>query len=221
MLKKTVFAIINILSVLIIAAAVAVLCVVLLTKPGQPPNICGYQALRVTTGSMAPTYPVDTLLIVKSTPSEDIKVGDVISFYSTDPALEGAVNTHRVTAIRQENGEYIYTTRGDANNAEDPYDTPDRYLLGKTVYASVLLGKISRLVSNPLIFIPVILIPLAVILISNLVKTISLAKKIAKEEEEKAVKKVLEDLKKQQALKEKKEQNRQEDETEDETEDEL
>ena len=108
MLKKTVFAIINILSVLIIAAAVAVLCVVLLTKPGQPPNICGYQALRVTTGSMAPTYPVDTLLIVKSTPSEDIKVGDVISFYSTDPALEGAVNTHRVTAIRQENGEYIY-----------------------------------------------------------------------------------------------------------------
>lgn len=73
------------------------------------------------------------------------------TIYSTDPALEGAVNTHRVTAIRQENGEYIYTTRGDANNAEDPYDTPDRYLLGKTVYASVFLGKISRLVSNPLI----------------------------------------------------------------------
>lgn len=138
---------------------------------------------------------VDTLLLVKNTPPEDIKVGDVISFYSTDPALEGAVNTHRVTAIQQENGEYIYTTRGDANNAEDPYDTPDRYLLGKTVYASVILGKISRLVSNPLIFIPVILIPLAVILISNLVKTISLAKKIAKEEEEEAVKKVLEDLK--------------------------
>ena len=205
MLKKTVFAIINTFSVLMIAAAVAVLCVVLLTKPGQPPNIFGYQALRV----------------VKNTPPEDIKVGDVISFYSTDPALEGAVNTHRVTAIRQENGEYIYTTRGDANNAEDPYDTPDRYLLGKTVYASVILGKISRLVSNPLIFIPVILIPLAVILISNLVKTISLAKKIAKEEEEEAVKKVLEDLKKRQALKEKKEQNQQEDETEDETEDEL
>ena len=44
---------------------------------------------------------------------------------------------------------------------------------------------------------------------------------LPKEEEEEAVKKVLEDLKKQQALKEKKEQNRQEDETEDETEDEL
>lgn len=91
MLKKTVFVIINTFSVLMIAAAVAVLCVVLLTKPGQPPNIFGYQALRVTTGSMAPTYPVDTLLLVKNTPPEDIKVGDVISFYSTDPALEGAV----------------------------------------------------------------------------------------------------------------------------------
>ena len=42
MLKKTVFAIINTFSVLMIAAAVAVLCVVLLTKPGQPPNIFGY-----------------------------------------------------------------------------------------------------------------------------------------------------------------------------------
>ena len=40
------------------------------------------------------------------------------------------------------------------------------------------------MVSNPLIFIPVILVPLAVILLSNFFQTISLARKIAKEEEE-------------------------------------
>ena len=55
-------------------------------------------------------------------------------------------------------------------------------------WSSVILGKISRLVSNPLIFIPVILVPLAVILITNFVSTVSLAKKIACEEEEAAIK---------------------------------
>ena len=34
------------------------------------------------------------------------------TIYSTDPALEGAVNTHRVTAIRQENGAPAYRFSG-------------------------------------------------------------------------------------------------------------
>ena len=54
-----------------------------------------------------------------------------------------------------------------------------------------ILGKIVRLVSNPLIFVPIILVPLAIILIANLVKTVSYARKIAKDEEEAAVKEAI------------------------------
>ena len=50
------------------------------------------------------------------------------------------------------------------------------------------------LVANPLVFIPVILIPLAVILISNLVRTIRLAGKIAKDEEEAAVREAIREI---------------------------
>ena len=194
MVKKIICGIINALSVLVIVAAIVVLCMVLLTEPGKPPNIFGYTMLRITTGSMEPTYNIDTLLVVKETDPGEIKEGDVISFYSSDPALEGAVNTHRVVAISQDGDHYIYTTKGDANNAVDLYDVQSRYLIGKVIWSSLFLGKLSRLAANPLIFIPLILIPLAVILITNLVHTIRLTKTIAKEEEEEAVKEALREL---------------------------
>lgn len=194
MIKKIFFAIIDIISVLIIAAAIFVLCIVLMTTPGKPPQIMGYTALRITTGSMAPTYGIDTMVIVKDTKASEIQEGDVISFYSTDPSLDGAVNTHRVVEVHEENGARTFVTKGDKNNVVDAYDVEEKYLIGKVVYASKLLGKLSRLVSNPIVFLPVILIPLAIILISNLVNTLVLAKKIAREEEETAVREAIKEI---------------------------
>lgn len=191
MFKKILYTIINVLSVIIIIAAVFVLLIVVMTKPGKTPSIAGYMALRVTTGSMAPTYDVDSLIIVKLTDPSAIKENDVISFYSSDPALSGAVNTHRVVSIETDGNNYRYITKGDANNVVDRYDVDSRDLLGKVVWSSLILGKIVRLVSNPLIFVPIILVPLAIILIANLVKTVSYARKIAKDEEEAAVKEAI------------------------------
>ena len=136
----------------------------------------------------------ESLILVKKTDPSQIQVGDVISFYSADPALDGAVNTHRVIAIEQDGTEWKYTTQGDANNIPDQYGTDSEALIGKVVASSLALGKLARLVANPLVFIPVILIPLAVILISNLVRTIRLAGKIAKDEEEAAVREAIREI---------------------------
>ena len=158
---------------------------------------------------MAPTYDTDSLILVKKTDPREIKVGDVISFYSADPALDGAVNTHRVTEVTRDGDRWEDTTKGDANNTEDQYGTNSEALIGKVVASSLLLGKLARLVSNPLVFIPVILIPLVVILISNVIHTVRLAGKIAKDEEEKAVREAIMQLRKQQEEKssEEKEKN--------------
>ena len=194
MIKKIFFTLVNLISVLVIAAAVVVLLTVVLTKPGEAPQIGGYTVLRITTGSMEPEYKIDTLILVKNVEPDTIKSNDVISFYSKDPALDGAVNTHRVVEVEKDGDHWIYTTKGDANNVVDAYTVDAKYLIGKVVYASKLLGKLSRLVSNPIVFLPVILIPLAVILISNLVNTLVLAKKIAREEEETAVREAIEKI---------------------------
>ena len=141
-------------------------------------------------------YEVDTLIVVKKTDPAEIREGDVISFYSLDPALDGAVNTHRVVSVEKEGDGYIYQTKGDANNVADAYDVQSEYLVGKVIWSSLILGKISRLAANPLIFIPVILLPLSVILLTNLIHTVRLAKKITREEEEAAVREAVEELRK-------------------------
>ena len=121
MLKKIVLNIINGVSVIIIAAAVLVLLTVVLTKSGDVPNILGYSVFRVMTGSMEPAIETDSLIVVKRVEASEIKIGDVISFFSQDPAHGGAVNTHRVTAIEQNGEEWNFVTKGDANQLEDKY----------------------------------------------------------------------------------------------------
>ena len=197
MIKKFFLTLINIISVLIIAAAVAVLCLVVFTKSGEVPSLGRYTVFRITTGSMRPAYDTDTLILVKKTDPSEIQVGDVISFYSSDPALEGSVNTHRVIGAEQDGTKWKYTTKGDANNTPDQYGTDSDALIGKVVASSLVLGKLARLVANPLIFIPAILIPLAVILISNMIRTVRLAGKIARDEEEAAVREAVRQIREQ------------------------
>lgn len=49
--------------------------------------------------------------IVKQTDPAAIKENDEISFYSSDPALSGAVNTHRVVSIEADGNNYRYITK--------------------------------------------------------------------------------------------------------------
>ncbi len=196
MLKKIVLNIINGVSVIIIAAAVLVLLTVVLTKSGDVPNILGYSVFRVMTGSMEPAIETDSLIVVKRVEASEIKIGDVISFFSQDPAHGGAVNTHRVTAIEQNGEEWNFVTKGDANQLEDKYVTSSKDLIGKVVYVSHVMGIIVHLLSNPLIFIPVIVLPMFVILVYNLACTIRVTRNIVKEEEEAAVREAVEAIRK-------------------------
>ena len=197
MIQKIILHLVNLVSVITIAAAVVVLCIVLLTRPGEAPSIAGYTLFRITTGSMEPTYPVDTLILVKKTDPSRIQTGDVISFYSSDPALDGAVNTHRVTGVQTDGTHWSYKTKGDANNVEDTYGTSETELIGKVTGSSLFLGKLARLIVNPLLFIPVILIPLAAMLVGNTIKTVKLAKQIAEDEEKKAIEEALQEIRKE------------------------
>lgn len=108
------------------------------------------------------------------------------------------MNTHRVISVEQDGELWYYTTKGDANQIADKYIVTSNELIGKVIFTSHPLGIFVRLLANPLIFIPVILIPLFVILLSNLIRTVRLAQKMAKEEEEAAVREALEEIRKKQ-----------------------
>ena len=195
MKKRWIFQVFNAAAIALILVSVFVLLSVVLTPAGQVPQVLGYSVFRVMTGSMEPEIREDSLLVVQKTPPEDIAPGDVISFFSPDPMLEGAVNTHRVVRIEKENGRTQFITKGDANVIEDTYPTDASALVGRVVFKSYGLGKVVSLLSNPLVFGIIILLPLLVILLMNLYRAVRIAADMAKKEEEEAVRKALEEIK--------------------------
>ena len=195
MKNRWIFKLFNAAAIALILVSVFVLLSVVLTPAGQVPQVLGYSVFRVMTGSMEPEIREDSLLVVQKTPPEDIAPGDVISFFSPDPMLEGAVNTHRVVRIEKENGRTQFITKGDANVIEDTYPVDASALVGKAVFKSYWLGKAVSLLSNPLVFGIIILLPLLVILLMNLYRAVRIAADIAKKEEEEAVRKALEEIK--------------------------
>ena len=194
MFVKIIRTLINILSIVMIVLALFVLLSVVMTKPGQAPSVLGYSSFRVLSGSMEPTIRTNSMILVKKVNPSEVRAGDVISFYSSDPALGGAVNTHRVLSVEKQNGIYIFTTKGDANLIPDEYTTSGNDLIGVVVFSSLLLGTLIRLLSNPVVFIPIIMVPLLLILILNMVKTIRLAKLAAQEEEAQQVQEIKAEL---------------------------
>ena len=198
-IKNILLKLMNVVSVLIIVISVLALLSVVMAKPGQAPNFFGYSLFRVMTGSMEPTISTNSLIVVKRVEAQELAVGDVITFYSRDPSLLGEPNTHRIIRFEEEAGRQLIITKGDANNVEDRYPTQAEDLIGKVVFSSLFLGKLVKLISNPLVFIPLILIPLVLMLLRSVYDGIVAAKKLAKEEEEAAVREALAALREKKA----------------------
>lgn len=200
MKRNWILTLVNILAIVLIAASLFVLLAVVLTPSGQVPQVMGYSMLRVLTGSMEPDIPEQSMLLVRQTDPEALEIGDVISFFSPDPTLNGALNTHRIVGIEDDGTGLRFITKGDANVLEDQQAVDARQVIGRVVFVAPLLGKLVGLVSNPLVFGLVILLPLAAMLIGNLVGALRSAAKLAKEEEEAAVRQALEEIKARQEL---------------------
>ena len=186
-MKKVVLGIVNVFSVVAIVAALFILCTAVMTRSGEAPNILGHYVFRVMTGSMQPTVPEDALIVVRKTGLSEIEPEDIISYYSTDPLLDGSVNTHRVVAVEQQGESYIFRTKGDANAVEDHYPALGENVLGKVVFISYPLGVVVNFLSSPVAFVVLILLPILIIFVSNLIRTVRSARTILKEEQEAAV----------------------------------
>ena len=107
------------------------------TNKEAVPDVGGWFPLIVLTESMEPEIKAGDIIVCHTTDSEEIEVGDVISFF--DPAGNGtSIVTHRVIEVLNEGGAPQFRTRGDNNNTDDklPVDAED--LVG--VYRSRIPG---------------------------------------------------------------------------------
>lgn len=113
------------------------------------PAATGSTPMTVLTGSMEPTYPPGTLVIVRPIDPQEIRIGDAIT-YQIESGKD-AVVTHRVVSVSQDTkGEVSFITKGDANGAADALPVQPVQIKGKVWYAVPWIGYANNLLNGDL-----------------------------------------------------------------------
>lgn len=125
-------------------------------KHEEIPRIGNISVFNIVSQSMTPTINVNDLIIIKKCPQEQIKEGDIITYKKKDKSIV----THRVQNVKVENGQNIYTTKGDNNSVEDEEEISYSQVYGKYILKVKGIGKFAQEVqkNNGLITIAIILI---------------------------------------------------------------
>lgn len=194
---KHVLCVVNALAAVVIVVALVVLLRATFTPAGEVPTIGGYGILRTLAGSMEPAIPVHSLVVVQQTDPAELQVGDTITFEATEGALDGALNTHRIVQIDEGSAGPVFRTKGDANAVEDAQTVSADHVIGRVVFVSSGLGVIVSLLTNPLLFFPLIVVPLVVPLVLEIRKMVKSAREVAQAEEEAALAEAVEIIKRQ------------------------
>jgi signal peptidase len=108
----------RIASTAVVGAALVVACLALLLL-GIGPLTQQYRLLTVQSGSMAPTMPVGSVVVVTPQPLSSVRVGDIITFQM--PTNPDVLETHRVYQILETGEHPVIRTKGDANATPDPW----------------------------------------------------------------------------------------------------
>ena len=120
------------------------LVVIVLLLPLGVPKLFGCQVFNVVSGSMEPTIPVGSMILVRPTDGSEVEEKDIIVF-KVNPET---VITHRVVENHVVEGEFV--TKGDANDAEDVTTVPYTNLVGRVIRHIPKMGDIMTHITTPL-----------------------------------------------------------------------
>ena len=137
------------------------------------PSISFY---TIVSPSMNPVIKVyDVVVNIKPSGPEDIEIGDIITYVSTNSTSEGMTITHRVVAItKAENGNYEYQTQGDNNSEPDGILVTYDNVIGKEIMIIPKLGKIQFLLANKKSWLLLLLIPVMIFVFKDIYDLIEL-----------------------------------------------
>ena len=164
---KIVKGIVNVILTVLIISFLLVVCLQRFTN--NKISFFNYRIFTVVTGSMEPKYNIGDILIAKETKPSEIKVGDAISYLARSNEIKGHVVTHEVVDItKDENGRYLFHSKGLVNLIEDPV-VHEEQLYGVVVYKTKLLSFVKKIVSTDIGMILFIVIPILYIIISEMI----------------------------------------------------
>lgn len=101
-----------ILKIMCFAIIVGILVIAIRAVVYKKYDVFGYRFYIIMSGSMEPKMHISDGIITKE--CDEYKKGDVISF-----EINGSTTMHRIIEVYTEDGQKLYLTQGDANNAVD------------------------------------------------------------------------------------------------------
>lgn len=107
-------------------------------------RVVGLRVFTVLSGSMQPAYKTGSLIYVKQTDPNEVKIGQPITFVLNEDLV---VATHRVVDIDAQN--QCFYTKGDANEAADGAAVHFNNLIGSPVLTIPYLGFVANYIQNP------------------------------------------------------------------------
>lgn len=108
---------------------------------GGEPTILGYQMKTVLSGSMEPTFLTGSIITIKlANTHTNYEKGDVITFRDEEKLI-----THRIIEVKKVNGQTLYKTKGDNNDAPDLGLVLSKNVVGK--YTNVTIPFAGYLVN--------------------------------------------------------------------------
>ena len=155
-IRKIVKTSINILVYLILVPILIlnfVLIIKSVTNPNEIPHILGYKVFVIVSKSMEPELNVNDSILVKEVNSKDIKIGDIISFYSNEQLI-----THRVIDLNVVSDKIYYTTKGDNNSNYDINRISYENVEGKYLFKISNFANLYLILKSPITFFSIILL---------------------------------------------------------------
>lgn len=186
--KKVSTIILNVILWIVILVAAGVTIVSLSTKEKGVANVAGYIPFSIQTGSMEDYIKKGDLIITKKYDStEELKVGDVISFYAFEQDTK-IIKTHRIVEVKNNNGIYSYVTKGDNNPVKDDVEVASGDIISTYTGTRIgILGYVLSFLKSKYGFLICIILPLFAIFVYQLYKFIAL---IIDEKKKKAIKEI-------------------------------
>ena len=138
--------------------------------PEKPPSVLGLTPMVVLSGSMSGEaedhIEVGDLVFVGRADPEELEVGDVIAYMNG-----GATVTHRITAIdTNTDGDLLFTTKGDANNAEDTTPVTEEQLVEIYRWRIPKVGDFALFLQTPLGMLLFVGVPVLAFLIYDIIR---------------------------------------------------
>jgi len=99
------------------------------------------RALTVLTGSMTPSIPVGSIVLVQPVDTRTLHVGDVATYQGGTPSAPDFV-THRIVKIDTSTTPTTFTFKGDANRGPDIKPVPATAIRGKVWFRVPYLGSV-------------------------------------------------------------------------------